>query len=147
MKKKWAIMGYSLNRKDLLNYDSNNLPYSKTLSDLLNNDLYKDPVEDKKFRYLKPLQTHIISENYEDLDFTQKDEVLKWAKENCKLCNYFAINEITNDDWFFNFKSQFYSGASYTNEYNGEKVKEKLPIDELEECQKENELNYYGVRS
>ena len=147
MKKKWAIMGYSLNRKDLLNYDSNNLPYSKTLSDLLNNDLYKDPVEDKKFRYLKPLQTHIISENYEDLDFTQKDEVLKWAKENSSLCNYFAINEIQNDDWFFNFDSQFYSGASYTHEYNGEKVKEKLPIDELEECQKENELNYYGVRS
>ncbi len=147
MKKKWAIMGYSLTRKDLLNYDSNNLPYSKTLSDLLNNDLYKDPIEDKKFRYLKPLQTHIISENYEDLDFTQKDEVLKWAKENSKLCNYFAINEIKNDDWFFNFDSQFYSGASYTNEYNGEKVKEKLPIDELEECQKENEKNYYGGRA
>ena len=125
MKKKWAIMGYSLNRPELYNYDSNNLPHCKNLSDLLNNDLYKDSVEDKKFRYLKPLQTSIISKNYTDLDFQTKDEVLVWAKENNQLCNYFAINEINNDDWFFNFKSQFYSGASYINEYNGKKVKER----------------------
>ena len=125
MKKKWSIMGYSLNRPELYNYDSNNLPYCKNLSDLLNNDLYKDSEEDKKFRYLKPIQTHIISENYENLDLSEKDEVLKWAQENSKLCNYFAINEIKSDDWFFNFDSQFYSGASYLNEYNGEKVKER----------------------
>ena len=118
MKKKWAIMGYSLNKPELFNYDSNNLPYSKTLSDLLNDDIYKNDIEDKKFCYLKPLQSSIISKNYHNLDFKTKDEVLVWAKENNQLCNYFAINEIKNDNWFFNFNSQFYSGSNYTSEYN-----------------------------
>ena len=125
MKKKWAIMGYSLNKPELFNYDSNNLPYSKTLSDLLNDDIYKNDIEDKKFCYLKPLQSSIISKNYHNLDFKTKDEVLVWAKENNQLCNYFAINEIKNDNWFFNFNSQFYSGSNYTSEYNGIKVKER----------------------
>ena len=31
--------------------------------------------------------------------------------------------------------------------YDLKRTKVKLPIDKLEECQKENELNYYGVRS
>lgn len=128
MKKKWAIMGYSLNRPELFNYDSNNLPYSKTLSDLLNNDIYRDNIEDKKFCYLKPIQTSIISENYQNLDFKTKDEVLAWAEENNKLCNYFAINEIKTDDWFFNFDSQFNSSINYTVEYNGKKVKEKANV-------------------
>ena len=124
MKKKWAIMGYSLNKPELFNYDSNNLPYSKTLSDLLNDDIYKNDIEDKKFCYLKPLQSSIISKNYHNLDFKTKDEVLVWAKENNQLCNYFAINEIKNDNWFFNFNSQFYSGASYTSEYEGKDIDE-----------------------
>ena len=102
MKKKWAIMGYSLLNPKSFNYDKNNLPYGKTLSDLLNNDLYKDPIEDKKFRYLKPIQSAIISENYFDLDFKTKDEVLLWAKENNQLCNYFAINEITKTNLCLN---------------------------------------------
>ena len=125
MKKKWAIMGYSFSgNSERFNYDSNNLPYQKTLSDILNNDIYKDDIEDKKFKYLKPLQSSIISENYEDLDFKTKDEVLVWANDNLKICNYFAINEIKNDDWYFNFNSQFYSGASYTSEYEGKDIDE-----------------------
>ena len=125
MKKKWAIMGYSLHRPELFNYDSNNLPYSKTLSDLLNDDNYKNEIEDKKIRYLKPIQTSIISENYHNLDFKTKDEVLEWAKDNNKLCNYFAINEIKNDDWYFNFDTQFYSGGNYTSDYNGKEIQER----------------------
>jgi len=73
MKKKWAIMGYSLNKPELFNYDSNNLPHSKTLSDLLNDDNYKNEIEDKKIKYLRPIQTSIISENYHNLDFKNKD--------------------------------------------------------------------------
>ena len=121
-KKKWAIMGYNLNRTELFNYDSNNLPYSKTLSELLNDDKYKNKIEDKKIQYLKPLQSSIISENYFNLDFKTKDEVLKWAKSYNRLCNYFAINEIKNDDWYFNFNTQFYSGGNYTSEYNGREI-------------------------
>ena len=124
MKKKWAIMGYSLNSPIGFNYDSNNLPYQKTLSDILNNDIYKDDIEDKKFKYLKPLQSSIISENYHNLDFKTKDDVLVWANNNLRICNYFAINEIKNDDWYFNFESQFYSGASYTSEYEGKDIDE-----------------------
>ena len=116
-------MGYSFSgNSERFNYDSNNLPYQKTLSDLLNNDIYKNDIEDKKFNYLKPLQSSIISENYHDLDFKTKDEVLTWANYNLRICNYFAINEIKNDDWYFNFNSQFYSGASYTSEYKGEDI-------------------------
>jgi hypothetical protein len=125
MKKKWAIMGYSLNKPELFNYDSNNLPHSKTLSDLLNDDNYKNEIEDKKIKYLRPIQTSIISENYHNLDFKTKDEVLKWAKDNNRLCNYFAINEIKNDDWYFNFDTQFYSGGNYTSDYNGKEIQER----------------------
>ena len=123
-KKKWAIMGYSFSVDEkLFNYDNNNLPYSKTLSDLLNDESYKNAIEDKKIQYLRPLQTSIISENYTDLAFETKDEVLKWAEKNNLLCNYFAINEIKNDDWFFNFDKQFYSGGNYTTPYNGQQLK------------------------
>ena len=114
-------MGYSFSvDKKLFNFDKNNLPYSKTLSDLLNDESYKNAIEDKKIQYLRPLQTSIISKNYTDLDFETKDEVLKWAEKNNLLCNYFAINQIKNDDWYFNFHKQFYSGGNYTSEYSGE---------------------------
>ena len=89
----YSIMGYSLNFPKSFHYDKNNLPYIKLDADLNNG---------KNISYLKPLQSRLVGFN-NHINFKNKKEVLVWAKENMKLCNFFSINKIKDKDWHFNF--------------------------------------------
>ena len=93
----YSIMGYSLNFPKSFSYDNNNLPYVKVNPELNNG---------KTICYLKPLQSRLIDsqfQNIENIKFNSKDEVLSWAKNNMKLCNYFSINKIKDTELHFDF--------------------------------------------
>lgn len=91
-----------------------------------------------------------------------ENEILSF-KNPTELTNYFMREfaawkpynklywELDAKEWFdkkigwSNDDTMYYFGGEFTIKLLPNKP--KLPIDELEECKKENELNYYGGRS
>jgi predicted GH43/DUF377 family glycosyl hydrolase len=108
------------------------------------------------------------SEDYRTSYLNGKEEILSF-KNPTELTNYFMREfaawkpynklywEIQSKEWFdrkinwcpnndTNYKDKlFYFGGEFTIKLLPNKP--KLPVDELEEVQKENELNYYGGRA
>ena len=91
-----------------------------------------------------------------------ENEILSF-KNPTELTNYFMKEfsawkpynklywEIDAKEWFdkkigwSDDDTMYYFGGEFTIKLLA--IKPKLPIDELEECKKENELNYYGGRA
>ena len=99
------------------------------------------------------------SEDYRTSYLNGKEEILSF-KNPTELTNYFMREfaawkpynklywEIQSQEWFekeIGFSDDntlYYFGGEFTIKLLPNRP--KLPVDELEECQKENELNYYG---
>ncbi len=95
---------------------------------------------------------HILNETVEKKTFSCLEEVQAYVYTLLDQKDLFVPSKIhgvyETADWIWTSKPGSAFNTSLLQFYffsNDEK--EKLPVDELEECQKENELNYYGGRA
>ena len=85
--------------------------------------------------------TFSCSEAIEEYLFSIVDD-----KDIFKPSIHFTIKESAEWIWGLRPGCSYATSAFLCYFFSCDK-REKLPVDELEECQKENELNYYGGRA